>query len=48
MRRFFTSTTTVFDRPWLKLCFTLPVSTVRFRLSGARMPSFGFSISLIA
>jgi hypothetical protein len=44
MRRFFTSTTTVFERPWLKLCFTLPVSTVRFRPSGARAPSFGLSV----
>ena len=44
MRRFFTSTTTVFERPWLKLCFTLPVSTVRLRPSGARVPSFGLSV----
>ena len=44
MRRFLTSTTTVFERPWLKLCFTLPVSTVRLRPSGARMPSFGLSV----
>ena len=44
MRRFFTSTTTVFDRPWLKLCFTLPVSTVRLIPSGARAPSFGLSV----
>src|SRR5690348_8590318 len=44
MRRFFTSTTTVFERPWLKLCFTLPVSTVRLRPSGGRVPSFGFSV----
>ena len=42
--RFLTSTTTVFDRPWLKLCFTLPVSTVRLRPSGARVPSFGLSV----
>ena len=48
IRRFFTSTTTVFERPWLKLCLTLPVSTVRFRPSGARAPSFGLSdVSLI-
>ena len=33
--RFLTSTTTVFERPWLKLCLTLPVSTVRLRPSGA-------------
>src|SRR5690348_13796108 len=44
MRRFLTSTTTVFERPWLKLCFTLPVSTVRLRPSGGRVPSFGFSV----
>ena len=44
MRRFLTSTTTVFERPWLKLCFTLPVSTVRFRPRGARVPSFGLSV----
>ena len=44
MRRFFTSTTTVFERPWLKLCFTLPVSTVRRRPRGARVPSFGLSV----
>ena len=44
MRRFLTSTTTVFERPWLKLCFTLPVSTVRLRPSGARVPSFGLSV----
>ncbi|MFO1533951.1 MAG: hypothetical protein ABR562_09790, partial [Thermoplasmatota archaeon] len=34
MRLFLTSTTTVFERPWLKLCLTLPVSTVRFSPSG--------------
>src|SRR4051812_3084465 len=44
MRRFLTSTTTVFERPWLKLCLTLPVSTVRLRPSGGRVPSFGFSV----
>jgi hypothetical protein len=33
-RRRLTSTTTVFERPWLKLCFTLPVSTVRLSPSG--------------
>ena len=33
-RRRFTSTTTVFDRPWLKLCLTLPVSTVRLSPKG--------------
>ena len=44
MRRFLTSTTTVFERPWLKLCFTLPVSTVRLRPSGGRVPSFGLSV----
>jgi hypothetical protein len=44
MRRFLTSTTTVFERPWLKLCFTLPVSTVRFTPKGARVPSFGLSV----
>ncbi len=44
MRRFLTSTTTVFERPWLKLCLTLPVSTVRFRPSGGRVPSFGLSL----
>src|SRR4029079_2460947 len=44
MRRFFTSTTTVFERPWLKLCFTFPVSTVRLSPSGGRVPSFGFSV----
>src|SRR5215213_4919080 len=44
IRRFLTSTTTVFERPWLKLCFTLPVSTVRLRPSGGRVPSFGFSV----
>jgi hypothetical protein len=44
MRRFLTSTTTVFERPWLKLCFTLPVSTVRFRPSGGRVPSLGLSL----
>src|SRR3954447_21307011 len=44
IRRFLTSTTTVFDRPWLKLCLTLPVSTVRLRPSGGRVPSFGFSV----
>src|SRR6478735_12602091 len=43
-RRFLTSTTTVFERPWLKLCFTLPVSTVRFRPSGGRVPSLGLSV----
>ena len=37
-------TITVFERPWLKLCFTLPTSTVRFRPSGARIPSFGLSV----
>src|SRR5215213_1196532 len=31
-------------RPWLKLCLTLPVSTVRLRPSGGRVPSFGFSV----
>ncbi len=46
MRRRFTSTTTVFERPWLKLCFTWPVSTVRFSPSGWRIPSFGFSFSV--
>src|SRR5690242_21940799 len=44
MRLFLTSTTTVFERPWLKLCFTFPVSTVRLRPSGGRVPSFGFSV----
>ena len=44
MRRFLTSTTTVFERPWLKLCFTLPASTVRLSPSGGRVPSFGFSV----
>src|SRR5690348_12810101 len=44
MRRFLTSTTTVFERPWLKLCLTLPVSTVRLSPSGGRVPSFGFSV----
>ena len=44
IRRFLTSTTTVFDRPWLKLCFTLPVSTVRLMPSGGLVPSFGFSV----
>src|SRR4051812_37282780 len=44
MRRFLTSTTTVFERPWLKLCLTLPVSTVRLSPSGARAPSFGLSV----
>src|SRR5206468_11248191 len=43
-RRFFTSTTTVFERPWLKLCLTLPVSTVRLMPSDGRVPSFGFSV----
>ena len=46
-RAFFVSTITVFERPWLKLCFTLPVSTVRLTPNGARVPSFGFSLSLI-
>src|SRR5438270_13473673 len=45
MRRFLTSTTTVFERPWLKLCLTLPVSTVRLMPSGGRVPSFGFSVA---
>src|SRR5918994_2812510 len=44
IRRFLTSTTTVFERPWLKLCLTLPVSTVRLRPSGGRVPSLGFSV----
>ena len=44
MRRFLTSTTTVFERPWLKLCLTLPVSTVRLMPSGGRVPSFGLSV----
>src|SRR5438477_1674814 len=44
IRRFLTSTTTVFERPWLKLCLPLPVSTVRLRPSGGRVPSFGFSV----
>src|SRR5690349_11605846 len=44
MRRFLTSTTTVLERPWLKLCLTLPVSTVRLRPSGGRVPSFGLSV----
>src|SRR5204862_7371127 len=44
MRLFLTSTTTVLERPWLKLCLTLPVSTVRLRPSGGRVPSFGFSV----
>src|SRR3954471_16618086 len=44
MRRFLTSTTTVFERPWLKLCLTLPVSAVRLRPSDGRVPSFGFSV----
>src|SRR5437773_6186613 len=44
IRRFLTSTTTVFERPWLKLCLTLPVSTVRLRPRGGRVPSFGFSV----
>src|SRR5947209_7882535 len=44
IRRFLTSTTTVFERPWLKLCLTLPVSTVRLSPSGGRVPSFGFSV----
>ena len=43
-RRCLRSTTTVFERPWLKLCLTLPVSTVRLRPSGGRVPSFGFSV----
>src|SRR5437764_13227951 len=43
-RRFLTPTTTVLERPWLKLCLTLPVSTVRLRPSGGRVPSFGFSV----
>lgn len=30
------STTTVFDRPWLKLCFTVPVETLP--------PTRGFSV----
>ena len=42
-RRCLRSTTTVFERPWLKLCFTLPVSTVRLIPSGGRVPSFGLS-----
>ena len=36
VRFFFFSTTTDFDRPWLKLCRTWPDSTVRFKLSGLR------------
>ena len=36
VRFFFFSTTTDFERPWLKLCWTWPDSTVRFRLSGLR------------
>jgi hypothetical protein len=44
VRAFFVSTITVLERPWLKLCFTLPTSTVRFRPNGARMPSFGLSV----
>src|SRR5947209_12444148 len=44
MRRFLTSTTTVLERPWLKLCLTLPVSTVRLMPSEGRVPSFGFSV----
>ena len=36
VRFFFFSTTTDFDRPWLKLCLTWPASTVRFRLNGLR------------
>src|SRR3546814_3503385 len=46
-RRRFTSTTTDLDRPWLKLCLTLPVSTVRLIPSGARMPSLGLLSSFI-
>ena len=44
VRAFLVSTITVFERPWLKLCFTLPTSTVRLRPSGARAPSFGLSV----
>src|SRR5437763_6111679 len=44
MRRFLTSTTTVLERPWLKLCLTLPVSTVRLSPSGGWVPSFGSSV----
>src|SRR4029079_6167580 len=44
IRRFLTSTTTVLERRWLKLCLTLPVSTVRLTPSGGRVPSFGFSV----
>jgi hypothetical protein len=44
MRLFLTSTTTVFERPWLKLCFTLPVSMVRLMPSGARAPRVGLSV----
>ena len=36
VRFFFFSTTTDFDRPWLKLCRTWPDSTVRFKLRGLR------------
>ena len=36
VRFFFFSTTTDFERPWLKLCRTWPDSTVRFRLNGLR------------
>ncbi len=36
VRFFFFSTTTDFDRPWLKLCRTWPASTVRFKLNGLR------------
>jgi len=46
-RRRLVSTTTVLDRPWLKLCFTVPELTapVRgFRVSGARPPG-RFSLS---
>ena len=47
-RRRLTSTTTVFFRPWLKLCWTWPDSTVRLIPSGLR-PSTGLSslLSLI-
>ena len=36
VRFFFFSTTTDFERPWLKFCRTWPDSTVRFKLNGLR------------
>src|SRR5690606_1889744 len=38
VRLLFFSTTTDLDRPWLNFCCTWPDSTVRFRLSGLRVP----------